>query len=175
MQEPKSYSQASELEDWKAAMQSELDALEKNNTWEVTALPKDKRAIGYRWIFKLKLNADGSVNKHKARLVAKGYNQVEGIDYVDSFSPVAKAVTVRFVLSVAASFEWHLHHVDASRQWNEEFTTEVKNYGFNSFSYFPFRREDDDIDSKESEASKEEEEEKEEEKDTKREKKKEGA
>ncbi|KAL0427911.1 UNVERIFIED_CONTAM: Retrovirus-related Pol polyprotein from transposon RE1 [Sesamum latifolium] len=171
MQEPKSYSQASKLEDWKAAMQSELDALEKNNTWEVTALPKNKRAIGCRWIFKLKLNADGSVNKHKARLVAKGYNQVEGIDYIDSFSPVAKAVTVRLVLSVAASLEWHLHHVDvnnaflhghldkeiymlppegymvpqghvcklkrslyglkqASRQWNKEFTTKVKNYGF---------------------------------------------
>ncbi|KAL0403918.1 UNVERIFIED_CONTAM: Retrovirus-related Pol polyprotein from transposon RE1 [Sesamum radiatum] len=84
--EPKSYSQASKLEDWKAAMQNELDALEENNTWEATTLPKNKRAIGCRWIFKLKLNADGSVNKHKERLVAKGYNQVEGIDYADSFS-----------------------------------------------------------------------------------------
>ncbi|KAL0413897.1 UNVERIFIED_CONTAM: Retrovirus-related Pol polyprotein from transposon TNT 1-94 [Sesamum radiatum] len=95
-------------------MDKELDALEKNNTWIVTPLPQGKRAIDCRWIFKLILNADGSVNKHKARLVAKGYNRVEGIDYVDSFSPIAKVVIVRFLQAVAASLHLHLHHVDVN-------------------------------------------------------------
>ncbi|KAL0413944.1 UNVERIFIED_CONTAM: Retrovirus-related Pol polyprotein from transposon TNT 1-94 [Sesamum radiatum] len=95
-------------------MDSELEALEKNNTWTVTPLLQDKKAIGCRWIYKLKLNADGSVNKHKARMVAKGYNQVEGIDYVDSFSLVAKAVTVRLLLAVIASLHLYLHHVDVN-------------------------------------------------------------
>ncbi|KAL0453806.1 UNVERIFIED_CONTAM: Retrovirus-related Pol polyprotein from transposon RE1 [Sesamum latifolium] len=114
IQEPKSYAQACEHKDWRAAMDNELETLESNNTWTVTPLPQGKKAIGCRWIFKLKLNEDGSVNKHKARLVAKGYNQVEGIDYVDSFSPMAKAVTVRLMLAVTTSLRLYLHHVDVN-------------------------------------------------------------
>ncbi|KAK4383544.1 Retrovirus-related Pol polyprotein from transposon RE1 [Sesamum angolense] len=113
-EEPKNYIQASQHKDWRATMDNELDALKKNNTWTVTPLPPNERAIGCRWIFKLKLNADGLVNTHKASLLAKGYNQVEGIDYIDSFSPIAKAVTVRVLLVVATSFHWHLCHVDVN-------------------------------------------------------------
>ncbi|KAL0373882.1 UNVERIFIED_CONTAM: Retrovirus-related Pol polyprotein from transposon RE1 [Sesamum radiatum] len=114
MQEPRSYKQASQSVDWKKAMQVELDALHQNDTWDITPLPKDKKAIGCRWVYKLKLKSDGTIDKHKARLVAKGYNQVEGIDYVDSFLPVAKAVTVRTLLAVTASKHWTLHHIDVN-------------------------------------------------------------
>ncbi|KAL2232701.1 UNVERIFIED_CONTAM: Retrovirus-related Pol polyprotein from transposon TNT 1-94 [Sesamum indicum] len=74
-------------------MKQELRALENNDTWEVTSLPAGKKAIGSRWVFKLKLNPDGSVDRYKARLAVKGYTQIEGVDYFDSLSPVAKSVT----------------------------------------------------------------------------------
>ncbi|KAK4400315.1 Retrovirus-related Pol polyprotein from transposon RE2 [Sesamum angolense] len=99
---------------WVAAMNLELQALEQNGTWELTSLPPDKRTIGSRWVFKLKLNPDGSIYRYKARLVAKGYNQIEGVDYFDSFSPVAKSVTVRVFLDIAASKSWPLFQLDVN-------------------------------------------------------------
>ncbi|KAL0416885.1 UNVERIFIED_CONTAM: Retrovirus-related Pol polyprotein from transposon RE1 [Sesamum latifolium] len=75
-------------------MHQEIIALEKNHTWDVVPLPLDKRPIGNKWVYKLKVKNDGSVERCKVRLVAKGFNQIEGVDYVDCFSPVAKAVTI---------------------------------------------------------------------------------
>ncbi|KAK4394327.1 putative mitochondrial protein [Sesamum angolense] len=95
VQEPKTYLQASKDANWVMAMQEELQALDKNGTWALTSLPPTKRAIGSKWVFKLKLHPDGSIARYKARLVAKGYNQIEGVDYFESFSPIAKSVTVR--------------------------------------------------------------------------------
>ncbi|KAL0416375.1 UNVERIFIED_CONTAM: Retrovirus-related Pol polyprotein from transposon RE2 [Sesamum latifolium] len=89
IQEPKTYLQASKEANWVAAMKEELQALEKNGTWELTTLRPTKRSIGSKWVYKLKLNPDGSVARYKARLIAKGYNQIEGVDYYDSFSLVA--------------------------------------------------------------------------------------
>ncbi|KAL0337709.1 UNVERIFIED_CONTAM: Retrovirus-related Pol polyprotein from transposon RE2 [Sesamum calycinum] len=104
--EPKTYLQASKDANWVMAMQEELQALDKNGTWELTSLPPTKRAIGSKWVFKLKLHPDGSIARYKARLVAKGYNQIEGVDYFDSFSPVAKSVIV------AKSKSWALFQLD---------------------------------------------------------------
>ena len=87
---------------WKAAMDEEMMALEKNNTWEILPLPRGKKAIGCRWVFTPKFRADRTLDRLKARLVAKGYTQTEGIDYGETFAPVAKFNTVRVLVAVAA-------------------------------------------------------------------------
>ncbi|KAL0461146.1 UNVERIFIED_CONTAM: Retrovirus-related Pol polyprotein from transposon RE1 [Sesamum latifolium] len=94
------------------AMNKEILALETNNTWEVTALPPGKRAISCKCVYKLKLKDDGTIDRYKARLDVKGYNQVEGVHYVDNFSPVVKAATVRLFLAFAAPRNWNLHLLD---------------------------------------------------------------
>lgn len=112
--EPYSFEEANNSADWQLAMQQELKALETNKTWDVVKLPQGKRPIGSKWVYKVKLKADGSVERYKARLLAKGYNQVEGIDFFDSFSPVAKSVTVRLLLALAAKYGWLLHQCDVN-------------------------------------------------------------
>ncbi|KAL0342607.1 UNVERIFIED_CONTAM: Retrovirus-related Pol polyprotein from transposon RE1 [Sesamum calycinum] len=97
------YLQAVKDEKWVEAMGQELAALDANETWDWVPLPLGKKPIGCRWVYKLKMNPDGTVQRYKARLVAKGYNQVEGVDFFDSFSPVAKAVTVRVFLTIAVA------------------------------------------------------------------------
>jgi hypothetical protein len=90
-------------EHWRSAINAELSALSENNTWTLVNLPSDKRAMGCKWVIKLKLHVDGSVVRYKARLVAKGFTQTEGIDYLDTFSPVVKMTTARILMSIAAS------------------------------------------------------------------------
>ncbi|MCH83257.1 peptide transporter PTR2, partial [Trifolium medium] len=100
LSEPSTYEEAMQHEQWKGAINTELSALSKNHTWDLVKLPSHKRAIGCKWVFKLKLHADGTVERHKARLVAKGFTQTEGIDYVDTFSPVVKMTTVRTFMAI---------------------------------------------------------------------------
>jgi hypothetical protein len=113
-QEPKSFLQAMQDPKWRDAMRAEVDALESTQTWTLTPLPLGKKSIGCKWVYKIKYNPDGSVERYKARLVAKGYNQQAGIDYTETFAPVAKMVTVRSLLALAASHGWHLHQLDVN-------------------------------------------------------------
>lgn len=98
-------------------MKQELDTLQRNKTWVLTDLPPENQAIGSRWVYKIKRRADGGVDRYKARLVAKGYHQVEGIDFTESFSQVAKAVTVRVLLAMATAKEWLMHQVNINNTY----------------------------------------------------------
>ena len=110
--EPKSYTQASKDLRWIDAMDKEIHALESNHTWVVTSLPPNKLPIGCKWVFKIKYRSDGTIEKFKARLLAKGFTQQEGIDYTETFAPVAKMVTVRTLLVTAVHHNWHIAHLD---------------------------------------------------------------
>ena len=83
-------------------MDEEIHAIMKNDTWELRELPKGKQSIGVKWVYKTKCNAEGRVDKHKARLVVKGYKQKHGIEYEETFAPVARMETVRVVLAIVA-------------------------------------------------------------------------
>lgn len=110
--DPKTFEEASSSQTWKQAMRDEFQALNDNGTWSVVPLPKGRKVVGSRWIFKTKYHSDGSIERHKARLVARGFTQTFGVDYKETFAPVAKMNTVRVLLSVAINHGWSLFQMD---------------------------------------------------------------
>jgi hypothetical protein len=88
-----------------------MATFDANAIWELVALPKDKKAIRCKWVYKIKHNADGSVSRYKARLVAKGYAQTYGIDYEETYSPVAKMTIIRAIIAMAVTKGWSLHQM----------------------------------------------------------------
>ena len=124
--EPTSYEQAVLDPKWQEAMAAELHALEQNHTWTLTPLPSGHRPIGCKWVYKIKYNSDGTVERYKAQLVAKGFTQREGIDYKETFSPMAKLTTVRCLLAIAAVRHWSLHQMDVQNAFlHGDFLEEV--------------------------------------------------
>jgi len=114
-EDPSTYSEALSSSDshmWLNAMQEEMDALHKNNTWDLVDLPKGSKVINCRWVLRKKFNPDGTIERYRARLVAKGYAQKAGLDYDETFSPVARYDTVRSVLAVTAKEKLHLQQFD---------------------------------------------------------------
>ncbi|KAI5313515.1 hypothetical protein L3X38_042691 [Prunus dulcis] len=110
--EPESFEDANLDESWRNAMKAELEMIEKNDTWTLVDRPFGKPIIGVKWVYKTKLNLDGSVQKNKARLVAKGYSQKPGIDYNETFAPVARLDTIRTLIALAVQKEWNLYQLD---------------------------------------------------------------
>jgi hypothetical protein len=110
--EPTCFEQAVGNPKWDNAMDEEMAALDANATWELVTLPEDKKAIGWKWVYKVKHNADGSVSRYKARLVTKGYAQTYGIDYEETYSLVAKMITIRAIIAMAVAQGWSLHQMD---------------------------------------------------------------
>ncbi|XP_039688543.1 uncharacterized protein [Medicago truncatula] len=102
LSEPSSYKEAILDPLWQHAMTEELSALHKTNTWELVPLPFGKRAIGSRWVYEIKTKSDGSVERYKARLVAKGFAQQYGMDYEETYAPVAKMTTIHTLIVVAS-------------------------------------------------------------------------
>jgi hypothetical protein len=112
LQEPRGFKSAAKHPAWLSAMDAEIQALKNNDTWDLVQRPVSHNVVGCRWIFKTKLCADGSIERHKARFVAKGFSHIHGLDFEDTFSPVVHPVTVRIILSIAVGFGWPLHQLD---------------------------------------------------------------
>ncbi|KAH9779126.1 hypothetical protein KPL71_007607 [Citrus sinensis] len=110
--EPETFEEASQSSEWMTAMKDEITALEQNQTWELVLKPKDVKPISCRWVYKIKHRPDGSIERYKARLVARGFSQQYGLDYDETFSPVAKLTTVRVLLALAANKSWNLWQMD---------------------------------------------------------------
>jgi hypothetical protein len=110
--EPSSIKEASKYENSIKAMNEELDQIEKNQTWELVPRPKNKNVIGTKWVYKNKMNEDGKVIRNKARLVCKGYALVEGVDYEETFSPVAILEVIRMFLAFSNYKKFKVYQMD---------------------------------------------------------------
>ncbi|GJS40666.1 retrovirus-related pol polyprotein from transposon TNT 1-94 [Tanacetum coccineum] len=106
------FEEAIRSEKWKEAMDEEINAIERNKTWEMAQLPKGHKPIGVKWVYKKKMNVEGEVHRYKARLVAKGYRQKVGIDYDEIFAPVARMETIILLVSLAAQNSWKIYQMD---------------------------------------------------------------
>jgi hypothetical protein len=124
--EPTTYAEAEKDKLWQAAMMEEMASIEMNQTWRLTQLPPGHRAIGLKWVYKLKKDSNGDVVKRKARLVAKGYVQRQGVDFEEVFAPVARMESVRVMIALAAHHGWPVHHMDVKTAFlNGELLEEV--------------------------------------------------
>ncbi|CAI7896347.1 unnamed protein product [Closterium sp. NIES-54] len=106
--------ESSDAEEWKKAMESELKSIEENGTWELVELPEGRKAITSKWLFKIKSDADGKIERYKSRLVVKGYQQKEKVDYKELFAPVVKPTTLRTLLAGAAIKGWVVKQMDVT-------------------------------------------------------------
>ncbi|CAI7901668.1 unnamed protein product [Closterium sp. NIES-54] len=106
--------ESSDAEEWKKAMESELKSIEENGTWELVELREGRKAITSKWLFKIKSDANGNIERYKSRLVAKGYQQKEKVDYKELFAPVVKLTTLRTLLAGAAIKGWVVKQMDVT-------------------------------------------------------------
>jgi hypothetical protein len=123
--EPSSY-EASSQPVWRDAMMEEYQSIMKNDVWDIIPRPKGKSVVTSKWIYKIKHVADGSIEKHKARFVAIGFSQVEGIDYEETFAPLARYTSIRTIIALASTLGWRLHQMDVKTTFlNGEIEEEV--------------------------------------------------
>ena len=124
--EPETIQEALNNEIWYQAMKAEYDALISNGTWTLVPRTENHKLVGNKWVFRIKTNTDGSVEKYKARLVAKGFQQIEGAHYFETFILVVKSATVRVILSLTVMNQWQIRQVDVNNAFlNGDLTEEV--------------------------------------------------
>ena len=113
--EPKNFGDAladRNVDKWKRAMQEEIDSLNEYDVWELTKLPEGRKAVGCKWVYKIKRNSNGDAERFKARLVAQGYAQKYGEDYDETFSPVVRFESIRSVIALSVQRKLQLHQMD---------------------------------------------------------------
>ncbi|KAG8496673.1 hypothetical protein CXB51_007951 [Gossypium anomalum] len=128
--EPNTIEEAFSTTEWRTTAQAEFDALINNSTWDLVSLPPNRKAIGCKWLFKVKKNPDGTIARRKAQLVTKGCSQIPGYDFKETFSLVIKPTTIQVILSVSISKGWQLHQVDVNNAFlNGDLADEKALYG----------------------------------------------
>eukprot|EP00253_Pinus_taeda_P023541 PITA_23541 len=110
--DPQTYAEADGHPEWEAAMDEEYNSLIKNQTWDLVPLPSNRKLVRCKWVYRTKKASNGQVSRYKARLVAKDFQQVHGVDYDETFAPVAKMDSIWLALSIAAARGWEVHHMD---------------------------------------------------------------
>jgi hypothetical protein len=111
-EEPTTFEEAVQKEQWKEAMTEEHQSIMKNEVWEIIPRPKEKLLVTSKWVYKIKHAADGSVDKYKARFIARGFSQKEGEYYDETFTPVARYTSTKDIISLITSMGWNLHQMD---------------------------------------------------------------
>jgi hypothetical protein len=128
-EEPRTVQEAlssSANDEWMKAMDDEMESMRTNQVWDLVDLPPGRKAIGNKWVLKIKRKADGSIERYKARLVAKGYTQKEGVDYEETFSLVVRFVSVRLILAIVANLNLELYQMDVKTAFlNGELDEEI--------------------------------------------------
>jgi hypothetical protein len=122
--EPKTFAQAIDQQVWQEAMLEEYDSIMCNDVWEVVSRPEGKSVVTSRWFYKTKYVADGSIEKHKARFVACRFSQVKGVDYDETFAPVARYTSIRNIISIAAEMGWRIHQMNVKTSFLNGFIEE---------------------------------------------------
>jgi hypothetical protein len=105
-------------------MVKEYDSIVRNVVWDVVPRPVGKSVVTSRWLYKTKIAADGSVEKHKACFVARGFSQIEGVDYDETFAPVARYTSIRTIIAIAAELGWRIHQMDVKTTFLNGFIEE---------------------------------------------------
>ena len=122
--ETQTFAQAEDHQVWREAMVEEYDSIVRNDVWDVVLRPVGKSVVTSRWLYKTKIAADGSVEKHKARFVARGFSQIEGVDYDETFAPVARYTSIRTIIAIAAEMGWCIHQMDVKTAFLNGFIEE---------------------------------------------------
>ena len=123
---PRNVQEAFSHLDWRTTFLEDMNALKKNETWELVELPEGKKTLGFKWEFTIKCKVDGSIERYNTHLVAKGFTQMVGLDYHETFAPIAKINSIRVLLSLAVKLNWPLHQLDVKNTFlNEDLEEEV--------------------------------------------------
>ncbi|MDR3401435.1 MAG: reverse transcriptase domain-containing protein [Chthoniobacter sp.] len=125
---PRSYTEAMQSPEWRAAIASELASHASNGTWKFARLPPGAKAIGSKYVFKIKLAADGTIERYKVRLTAQGFSQVEGRDYTETYAPVLSYHTLRALLAFVAAEDYELHQMDVETAYLNAYVTDAVIY-----------------------------------------------